>query len=86
MQVGQPYHRTPVFTDNMEYIEFNPFWNVPPSIAVNEYLPQLRKNPNALSGKNISVLSGNGKISPTSVNWSSYGKGNFPFSLYVQAQ
>jgi len=81
IQVGQPYFRTPVFTDVMETIEFNPYWNVPPSIAVNEYLPKLRKNPGVLSGENIKVLSGNGAVSATAVNWSSLGKGNFPYSL-----
>lgn len=81
VQVGQPYHRTPVFTDEMEYVEFNPYWNVPPSIAVNEYLPKLRQNPGVLAAQNISLMSSSGPISPSSVNWASYGKGNFPFSL-----
>ncbi len=81
IQVGQPYHRTPVFTDTMEYVEFNPYWGVPPSIAVNEYLPKLRSNPGVLSAQNISLFSGGKKISPSAVNWSSFGKGNFPFSL-----
>jgi len=81
VQVGQPYHRTPVFTDEMEYIELNPYWNVPPSIAVNEYLPKLRQNPGVLAAQNISLMSSSGKISAGSVNWDSYGKGNFPFTL-----
>jgi murein L,D-transpeptidase YcbB/YkuD len=81
IQVGQPYHRTPEFTDEMEYVEFNPYWGVPKSIAVNEYLPKLRKNPGVLAAQNIAVFSGGQKVSAGSVNWSAYGKGNFPFSL-----
>ena len=81
IQVGKPYHRTPVFADEMEYIEINPYWNVPPSIAVNEYLPKLRQNPGILAAQNIAVLTGNGAVSAHAVNWSSYGKGNFPFRL-----
>ncbi len=81
IQVGQPYHRTPEFTDQMEYIEFNPYWGVPPSIAVNEYLPKLRANPGVLAAQNISVFSGGKKVSSGAVNWSAYGKGNFPFTL-----
>jgi L,D-transpeptidase YcbB len=81
IQVGQPYHRTPEFTDQMEYIEFNPYWGVPPSIAVNEYLPKLRANPGVLAAQNISVFSGGKKVSSSAVNWSAYGKGNFPFTL-----
>jgi murein L,D-transpeptidase YcbB/YkuD len=81
IQVGQPYHRTPEFTDEMEYVEFNPYWGVPSSIAVNEYLPKLRKNPGVLAAQNIAVFSGGKKVSSGSINWSAYGKGNFPFSL-----
>ena len=81
IQVGKPYHRTPVFADEMEYIEISPYWNVPPSIAVNEYLPKLRQNPGILAAQNIAVLTGNGAVSAHAVNWSSYGKGNFPFRL-----
>jgi L,D-transpeptidase YcbB len=81
IQVGQPYHRTPEFNDVMEYVEFNPYWGVPSSIAVNEYLPKLRKNPGVLAAQNISVFSGGKQVSAGSVNWSAYGKGNFPFTL-----
>src|SRR5690606_35564030 len=31
--VGAPYTRTPVFTGRMTYIQINPYWTVPPSIA-----------------------------------------------------
>jgi murein L,D-transpeptidase YcbB/YkuD len=81
IQVGQPYHQTPEFSDVMEYVEFNPYWGVPPSIAVNEYLPKLRSNPGVLAAQNISVFSGGKQVSAGSVNWSQYGRGNFPFTL-----
>lgn len=81
IQVGKPYHRTPVFSDEMEYLEINPYWNVPSSIAVNEYLPKLRQNPGVLAAQNISLLTNNGAVSAHGVNWNSYGKGNFPFRL-----
>ena len=79
--VGKPYHRTPVFSDEMRYIVFNPFWNVPRSISVNEYLPELRADPAALQSRHIRVLSGEGEISPYSVDWASYNSNNFPFRL-----
>ena len=79
--VGKPYHATPVFSDEMTYVEINPFWNVPRSIATNEYLPKLRQNPNALSAQNIRIFSGEQEIAPTQVAWNSYSGGNFPFKL-----
>ncbi|MGI9367127.1 MAG: L,D-transpeptidase family protein [Rhizobiaceae bacterium] len=81
VQVGLPYHRTPVFSDQMSYLEFNPYWNVPYSIATKEYLPKLKRNPYALQSQNIRVLSNGKSINPGSVPWGSYSRGNFPFRL-----
>ncbi len=55
--VGKFQHQTPVFSDHIKYIEFNPFWNIPTSIAVNEELPKLRENPFHLVDKNIRLFS-----------------------------
>lgn len=79
--VGKPYHATPVFSDTITYAEVNPYWTVPVSIATKEYLPQLKRNPAALSGKGMRVFSGNNEVSPTAINWNAYGPGNFPFTL-----
>ncbi len=46
--IGKTEHASPQFSDKMTYVEFNPQWNVPQSIAINEYLPKLLKNPNYL--------------------------------------
>ncbi len=78
--VGKTYFRTPVFSKNMKYIVINPYWNVPPSIARNEYLPKLRRNPGVLYRENIKILKGNTVIDPYRVNWSSIS-GRFPFRL-----
>ena len=43
--VGARYHRTPVFSAAMNYVVINPYWNVPPSIARNELLPKIQKEP-----------------------------------------
>jgi len=37
--------QTPLFEEEMRFIEFSPYWNVPPSIARNELLPRLRRDP-----------------------------------------
>ncbi|MCK7614256.1 L,D-transpeptidase family protein [Roseibium sediminicola] len=79
--VGKPYHATPVFSDTLEYVEINPFWNVPYSIATKEYLPKLKQNAGALSGKQIRVFQGDSEIAPTQIAWNSYSGGNFPFRL-----
>ncbi len=79
--VGKPYHQTPVFSDSMEYVEINPYWNVPTSIAVKEELPKLKTNPGATAAKGIEALSGDRVIPVTSIDWSRYSAANFPFRL-----
>jgi murein L,D-transpeptidase YcbB/YkuD len=79
--VGKPYHQTPVFSDEIEHLEFNPYWNVPHSIAVNEELPKLKTNPAARAARGFeAVVDGRG-VSLTSINWSTMSRSNFPVRL-----
>jgi len=50
--VGKPYRHTPVFSGNMTYLVLNPYWHVPPSIAVKDKLPLIRKDPEYLKREN----------------------------------
>jgi len=79
--VGKPYHKTPVFSDKVQTVEFNPYWNVPASIAVKEELPKLRSNPGRLAAQGFEAVQGNRVIPVSAVNWGRYGPGNFPFKL-----
>ena len=42
--VGAPATQTPEFSGDMAYVEFNPTWTVPYSIATKEMLPRLKRN------------------------------------------
>ena len=37
--------RTPLIEEELRHIEFQPYWNVPPSIARKELVPRLRRDP-----------------------------------------
>lgn len=50
--------KSPVFSANMYYLEFSPYWNIPKSITLDEILPQLQENPLYLEQNNIEVVSG----------------------------
>jgi murein L,D-transpeptidase YcbB/YkuD len=73
---GKPNHPTPIFSDTVEYIVLNPYWNIPKSIIQKEMIPKLLKNPNAMARQGIEIHSGWGKdaekISAASVDWSQY--------------
>jgi murein L,D-transpeptidase YcbB/YkuD len=48
---------TPVFIGEMRYVEFSPYWNVPPSILRNEILPLLARNPAYLEREHMEIVS-----------------------------
>ncbi len=54
--VGKPKTPTPVFSDAMEFLIVNPYWNVPPSILRNEMLPKLREDPDSLRRMGYEVV------------------------------
>ena len=73
---GTPKHPTPIFSDTVEYIVLNPYWNIPKSIIQKEMIPKLLKNSKAMKKKDIEIYNGWGKdakkISASSVDWSRY--------------
>jgi murein L,D-transpeptidase YcbB/YkuD len=52
--------RTPVFVEEMPYIIFRPYWNVPPSIARQEIVPALQRDPEYLTRQDMQIVSGQG--------------------------
>ena len=69
--VGDPQHQTPLFSDEMTYVVFSPYWNIPPDILRNETLPRVARDPDYLRRNNIEVVgtSGQATIDPESVDW-----------------
>lgn len=53
--VGQAVHKTAVFSGELKYVVFRPYWNVPRSIVVNEVLPAMRKNSGYISRNNMEI-------------------------------
>jgi murein L,D-transpeptidase YcbB/YkuD len=76
--VGKLYHQTPVFSNEIEYIEINPYWNIPTSIAANEMLPKLKQNPSYLKERDIRVFASWSpdakELDSTSLDWHSVGR------------
>ena len=71
---------TPEFSDVMEFMVVNPSWYVPRSIVTKEYLPMLRRNPNAVSHIEITDRAGR-TVNRGAVNFAQYTAGNFPFAM-----
>lgn len=82
--VGTPFRRTPVFTENMRYLVFNPDWSVPRRIAVQDKLPLLRRDPAALAAQGYEARrAGSGAtMQPVDAfDWSAVTARNFDYLL-----
>lgn len=77
--VGKYQHETPIFSDRIRYLEFNPYWNITPTIAQNEMLPKLKDDPGYLQKQHIRVFeswqSDARELDPHAVDWHSIGNG-----------
>ncbi len=68
--VGKVKFKTPVFSDEIEHIVVNPYWNIPRSILNNELAPSIKSNPNFLNSQNMELLLGGKTIDATKIDWS----------------
>ena len=81
IQAGQSFRGTPIFSDEMEYIEFNPYWTVPHKIATRKMLPRLQQNAGALSSQGYEIIKDGKVVDASSIRWSNYSLNDFPFRI-----
>ncbi|MBP0481994.1 L,D-transpeptidase family protein [Sagittula sp. M10.9X] len=79
--IGHQEHdrRTPEFSDEMTHMVINPFWYVPRSIIVKEYLPLLRSNPGAVG--HLEIIDARGRVVSRGQGFAQYSGSSFPFSM-----
>lgn len=67
--VGRPTRPTPVVMTALSDINFNPYWNAPPSIVERDILPKLSSG--ILQKMNMKVFNGVGgpEVNPRRINW-----------------
>ena len=64
--VGKAYRsRTPLFDEDMRFIEFSPYWNVPPTIAREETVPRLRRDPGHFDREGYEFVARDGRVQTT---------------------
>lgn len=83
--VGRPFRRTPVFSDQIRYLVFNPTWTVPRKLMVQDKLPEIVRDPDYIQRLGFSVYHGWGservQVEPQTVDWQSLSSRNFPYQL-----
>jgi murein L,D-transpeptidase YcbB/YkuD len=66
---------TPVFAANMTYLVFSPYWDVTPTIALDEVKPAALKNPHYLDQNHMELVRGKEVLAPYPENIEQIGKG-----------
>lgn len=72
--VGKEGDETPIFSESMTHVVLSPYWNIPPTIAADETLPAMERDPEYLQRNNIEVVRVAGSetevIDPADLDWS----------------
>ena len=69
--VGKPESQTPVFSENMRFVVFQPEWSVPSSIKIKDLLPRLLDGDTGLlEAKGMRIVGASGKeLDASRIDW-----------------
>jgi murein L,D-transpeptidase YcbB/YkuD len=81
--VGKRYRKTPVFSTTIEQVTINPRWGVPPRLAVQDLLPEIKRDITTLERKHLRVIDARtgARVDPSTVPWSKLHANRFPYIL-----
>jgi peptidoglycan hydrolase-like protein with peptidoglycan-binding domain len=79
--VGRPSRPTPIFSDRITYLEFQPYWNVPESIVRRDLVPAFIENASYATDQNFEIVRGGEIRSAATVDWRAYRNREVPFLI-----
>lgn len=83
--VGKYSTKSCVLDSNIIYIELNPYWTIPRSIAMKDILPKLQESPTYLQRKGIIIyknsISESTIINSSQITWQNINPTNFDYIL-----
>jgi murein L,D-transpeptidase YcbB/YkuD len=83
--VGKNYRQTPVFSRKIQYLVFNPYWNVPHSLASRDILDKVRRNAEYLEEEGFEIFDSWSRdatpLDPADIDWSAVSSAGFPYRL-----
>jgi len=84
--VGETGAETPLLESAIRSVVLNPTWTVPYSIASEELLPKIQADPGFLARGDYELRNPDGSaVDPSSVDWASLNRNNFPYTLVQRA-
>ncbi len=79
--VGDEDSPTPAIKDSIEYLVFNPYWDIPRGIAIEEMLPKIARDPSYLQRQRLEIMGTEGPVAPELVDFSALNASYFPYKL-----
>jgi murein L,D-transpeptidase YcbB/YkuD len=83
--VGKTERPTPVLAGKITYLELNPYWHIPPTIARTDILPKAQEDPDYLVRQRIRVFENwqdrAAEIDPLTIDWNRIQPAHFPYKL-----
>ncbi|HEX8328605.1 MAG TPA: L,D-transpeptidase family protein [Hymenobacter sp.] len=80
--VGKAATPTPELYSRITFMQAAPEWRVPQSIAANEMLPRLRRDPDFLNDRGFELYNAAGKrVNPYRVDWDQVKPEAFPYQI-----
>jgi len=84
--VGRSQRSTPVFSDQIEYLVFNPYWYVPKKIALEDKLHLIKEDPAYIEENNYELLQYSDEnrltaVDHNDINWAGINEDNFNYIL-----
>lgn len=80
--VGKPSTPTPRFASFCKQLILYPYWYVPASIAIGEYLSKIKRDPGWLDQRNMQLVDAGGRVvDHYRVNWKDFHAGYFPYTI-----
>lgn len=77
--MGRAETQTPIFSDAMSHIVFNPYWHVPHSIVRRSMLSGATRNGGYFARRGIQVVQGGRVVDASTINWASANIGRYAF-------
>ena len=82
---GTIEHQTPIFSERLKYLEFNPTWTVPRSIIARSLFPKFSANPQYVIDNDYILYDHKGRaVDPLTIKWSAYSGKSFPYRVVQQ--
>ena len=79
--VGSVANKTPLLESDISYLNLNPIWNVPTSIAQKEVAVLQKKDPTYIKRNNMKLYKGGKEVDIESINWTEINPSKFSYTI-----